>query len=68
MICVVLGAWGLLGPGWIIPAAIIAHGTWGWMHHALERRTVGHWWPPFCALYDFIVGVYLFVDFARWTR
>lgn len=68
VICVVLGAWGLLGPGWIIPAAFIAHGTWDWMHHALERRTVGRWWPPFCALYDFIVGVYLFVDFARWTR
>ncbi len=65
VICVVLGAAGLIGPAWIIPAAFILHGVWDWIHHAMERRTVGGWWPPFCALFDFIFGAYLFVDQVR---
>ena len=59
VLCVLLAVAGLLGPGWIIPAGFLLHGVWDWIHHALERRTVGRWWPPFCALYDAVVGVYL---------
>lgn len=64
LICVALGAAGLLGPAWIIPAAFILHGLWDWTHHALDRRTVGHWWPSFCALFDFIFGAYLFTQYT----
>jgi len=61
MIFAVLGAAGLIGPAWIIAGAFILHGVWDWVHHALERRTVGPWWPPFCAIIDFIFGTYLLV-------
>jgi hypothetical protein len=59
VLCILLAVAGLLGPAWITPAGFLLHGAWDWAHHALERRTVGRWWPPFCALYDAIVGLYL---------
>lgn len=58
---VVLGVVGLRGPAWVVPAGFLLHGGWDWAHHAMERRTVGRWWPPFCALFDVIFGVYLMV-------
>jgi hypothetical protein len=58
---VVLGVVGLRGPAWVVPAGFLLHGVWDWAHHAMERRTVGRWWPPFCALFDVIFGVYLMV-------
>ncbi len=65
IICIFLAVAGLLGPAWIIPAGFLLHGVWDWIHHALERRTVGRWWPPFCALYDAIVGIYLLMPLLR---
>lgn len=61
VLCILLAVAGLLGPAWIIPAGFLLHGVWDWVHHAMERRTVGRWWPPFCAVYDAIVGLYLLV-------
>jgi hypothetical protein len=58
---VVLGVVGLRGRAWVVPAGFLLHGVWDWAHHAMERRTVGRWWPPFCALFDVIFGVYLMV-------
>lgn len=61
VLCIFLAVAGLLGPAWIIPAGFLLHGVWDWVHHAMGRRTVGQWWPPFCAVYDLIVGLYLVV-------
>jgi hypothetical protein len=61
VVFVVLGVLGLRGPAWVVPAGFLLHGVWDWAHHAMERRTAGRWWPPFCALFDVIFGVYLMV-------
>lgn len=66
VLCILLAVAGLLGPAWIIPTGFLLHGGWDWAHHAMERRTVGRWWPPFCACYDGIVGIWLFV--APWAK
>lgn len=58
--CVVVAVAGLRGPVWIIGAGFLAHAAWDWVHHAMRKRTVGRWWPPFCAIYDVVVGGYLF--------
>ncbi len=63
--CACLGVYGLFGPAWIIPSGFLLHGAWDWTHHAMDRRTVGRWWPPFCALYDVIVGVYLLIPLVH---
>jgi hypothetical protein len=57
--CLALGVAGLRGPAWIIGAGFLAHAVWDWIHHAMRKPTVGRWWPPFCAIYDVIVGGYL---------
>ncbi|MBX3379000.1 MAG: hypothetical protein KF805_02810 [Phycisphaeraceae bacterium] len=61
VICVGLGAAGLRGPEWLLAVGFLLHAVWDWVHHALERRWVGPWWPPFCAVFDLIFGVYLLV-------
>jgi len=61
VLCIFLAVAGLLGPAWIIPAGFLLHGLWDWAHHATQHRTVGRWWPPFCALYDALVALYLFL-------
>lgn len=43
----------------VIPAAFVAHGAWDALHHQHQRRLVPipHWYPPFCALYDWIYAL-----------
>lgn len=59
--CVALATAGLRGPPWIVGAGFLFHAVWDWVHHAMRKRTVGRWWPPFCAIYDVVVGGYLLV-------
>lgn len=41
----------------IIPLALIAHGFWDWLHlHPRLRAVTPAWYPPFCAIVDFIAG------------
>lgn len=63
--CVAIGIAGLHGPSWIIAAGFLLHAVWDWIHHAMRKHTVGMWWPPFCAIYDILIGSYLlWVGFA----
>ena len=62
--CVALGVAGLPavgGPWWIVGAGFLLHAVWDWAHHAMHKGTVGRWWPPFCAIYDVVVGGFLLV-------
>ncbi|MBX3389557.1 MAG: hypothetical protein KF691_08895 [Phycisphaeraceae bacterium] len=59
LVCVGFAVAGLRGPLWIIGAGFLAHAVWDWVHHAIRKGTVGRWWPPFCAIYDVVVGGYL---------
>lgn len=47
---------GLWANAWIIPAACAAHGLWDMLHHRdhAALSPVPGWYPPFCALYDWV--------------
>jgi Family of unknown function (DUF6010) len=55
IIVALLGLW--ISP-WILIAGYLAHGLWDWLHHAQHIQTdVQNWYPPFCAVYDVVVGL-----------
>lgn len=43
---------------WLIPAAYVLHGAWDFAHHRNHRNhrmvETPAWYPPFCAVYDWI--------------
>jgi len=57
-------AMGLLhSPAWLA-AGYIAHGVWDMFHHPRMIGTkVVKWFPPACAIFDFIVAAYILVFF-----
>lgn len=47
----------IYNPLWL-PAGYIAHGIWDWLHHAPAfRLKMPSWYIPFCAVYDILAGV-----------
>ena len=43
---------------WLLVLGYIGHGLWDWLHHADHIDTqVASWYPPLCAIYDFVVGI-----------
>jgi hypothetical protein len=53
---------GLWFSSWIIPAAYFAHGFWDFAHHQKPRLApVPSWYPPFCAILDWVAGEILTV-------
>ncbi|MEL6956111.1 MAG: hypothetical protein AAFO88_05670 [Pseudomonadota bacterium] len=55
---------GLIVHPLIIPAAIIAHAGWDWLHHAGFGARIPGWYVPFCVWIDLAVGAGLI---ALWT-
>jgi len=52
-----LGMWGK--PVWLV-IGYFAHGGWDLLHHPGKLGTkVRKWYPPVCAVYDWLVGLYL---------
>ena len=51
---------GLLASSWWLVVGCLAHGVWDLGHHprALTTRIVS-WWPPFCAVYDWLLAFWL---------
>lgn len=46
---------GIWANPWVIPVAYVAHGLWDFVHHDHSKLTkVPHWYPPFCAVYDWV--------------
>ncbi|HUZ91045.1 MAG TPA: hypothetical protein VMU78_03975, partial [Methylocella sp.] len=46
------------GAPWMVPAADVMHGIWDYAHHHGSRLTpIPLWYPPFCAVYDWVVAV-----------
>tara|TARA_R110002124_G_scaffold133955_7_gene296581 strand:- start:3197 stop:3610 length:414 start_codon:yes stop_codon:yes gene_type:complete len=40
---------------WVIPVAYVAHGLWDFAHHDHSQLTkIPNWYPPFCAVYDWV--------------
>lgn len=51
---------------WVIPLAFAAHGLWDVAHHrAGPLVAVPRWYPPFCAVFDWVFGAGLV---ALWSR
>jgi hypothetical protein len=47
-------------PFWV-GAGFILHGIWDMLHHPRMIKTkVVRWFPPLCAAYDFVVGIFIF--------
>lgn len=52
--CAVLG---LVQSALWLAAGYAAHGAWDWLHHAGRIATRVHrWFPPACALFDFVIA------------
>ncbi|MEL7544449.1 MAG: DUF6010 family protein [Pseudomonadota bacterium] len=54
----------------VIPIAYFAHGLWDAAHHARKRGDeflvqTPRWYPPFCAVVDWVVALGLFVLWWR---
>lgn len=60
---------GLWVTPWILPVAWAAHGIWDYAHHQGSRLAsipsklvaIPLWWPPFCAVADWVVAASLAV-------
>lgn len=57
--CLALATAAIRGPEWLTGTGLLLHAVWDWMHRVIKKDTVGRWWPPFCAIYDVVVGGYL---------
>ncbi|MEL6269488.1 MAG: hypothetical protein AAFR22_06730 [Chloroflexota bacterium] len=52
-----LGLW--VSPFWLV-AGLMLHGVYDLIHHPGAIPTeIAAWYPPFCAIYDWLVGGYL---------
>jgi len=45
---------GLVWSPWLIPAAYALHGVWDLLHHRRIPTEMPSWYPPMCAVYDWI--------------
>jgi hypothetical protein len=55
IIVALVGLW--LNP-WFLVLGYIGHGVWDWLHHNdhIHADVVG-WYPPLCAVYDWVLGI-----------
>lgn len=54
--------YGLWVFAWLIPVAYVLHGVWDYAHHRQNGLVaVPRWYPPFCAVYDWIYAAGLSV-------
>ena len=46
----------------ILGIGFLLHAVWDCLHHwKVVKTEINPWYPSFCAIYDFIVGIYLLV-------
>lgn len=61
-----VAAFGFKRSGWIIVAALVAHGTLDSFHHMfVDNPGVPEWWPGFCLAFDVALGALLAVRLIR---
>lgn len=64
LVCLAVAAFGL----WWSPLALVvgytAHGVWDVVHHPQRIDTrLAPWYPPFCAVYDWLVAIFILIWF-----
>jgi hypothetical protein len=47
---------GLWVTPWIVPAAYSIHGIWDYAHNGARLAPIPSWYPPFCAVYDWVAA------------
>ena len=52
---------GLVWSPWFIPAAYGLHGVWDLLHHRKITTRLPSWYPPMCAVYDWVFAAGLCV-------
>ena len=52
---------GLVWSPWFIPAAYGLHGVWDLLHHRQISTRLPSWYPPMCAVYDWVFAAGLCV-------
>ncbi len=52
---------GLVWSPWFIPAAYGLHGVWDLLHHRQISTRMPSWYPPMCAVYDWVFAAGLCV-------
>jgi hypothetical protein len=66
--CVFFVAFALLGlwmSWWFLVAGLALHGVWDYLHRGKHGHgVVPKWYVPFCALYDWVVAIFVAVFFA----
>lgn len=66
--CSVFVACALLGSlvnWWFLAVGLALHGGWDYWHHGEGGGgVIPHWYVPFCAVYDWMVGLFVAVHYA----
>lgn len=62
----ILAVLGFKTNAWFIPAAMIGHGVFDFVHHFfIDNPGVPRWWPGFCMAFDVFLGGFLVVRMMR---
>jgi hypothetical protein len=61
---VVVAAAGVTGPAWLLVAGLTGHGFKDLWQHRRQYVANTRWWPPFCAVVDWVVAAILVVLLA----
>ncbi len=63
---VVLSVLGLWYSAWFLVIGYIGHGIWDYIHdHRLVMTKIKKWYPPFCMIYDWLIGAWLLYKVMR---
>jgi hypothetical protein len=61
---VVVAAAGVTGPAWLLVAGLAGHGFKDLWQHRRQYVANTRWWPPFCAVVDWVAAAILVVLLA----
>lgn len=63
---VVLSVLGLWYSAWFLVIGYVGHGIWDYIHdHRLVVTKIKRWYPPFCMIYDWLIGAWLLYTVIR---
>jgi hypothetical protein len=56
---------GLYLSWWFLIIGLVLHGVWDFLHHGERAQgAVPAWYPPACAIYDWVLAIFAAVRFA----
>jgi hypothetical protein len=61
---VILAAVGITETAWILVVGFVGHGLKDFWQHRTHFVANTRWWPPFCAVVDWVVAVGLIIEIA----